>query len=90
MTREVLRRCLANEIDRWAEKSCRELRELLKEPVSYMNQSENGSYQAEVSLLKSRSDYCQVAVSVDDQSMWKTIMPVSASFVVYEDGRTER
>lgn len=81
---------LAREIDSWSRRPLTELESTLKEPTSYACSSEGTTFQVEVQLLEVEPSYIHVAVAVDDGSLWRSLKPLSSSFIVHRDGRVEK
>src|SRR5260370_22384430 len=86
MDRNDLGRCLAREVDRWSTKPYETLKTELRDVVAYSVGEGSESYQVEVQLVESLSEYVHVSLAVDDGG-WRAFLPLSASFLTYPDGR---
>lgn len=86
----MLKKLLDREVDRWARKTYGELRDQLRADLHYVTTTEDGGYQTEVNLLESNDEYCHVSVSVDDMTFWRSVKPLTTSFISYRDGRVEK
>jgi hypothetical protein len=90
MARKELSRCLRREVDKWAAESFDDLRRKLARAVHYRSMIEGQEYQVEAQLLEDTEDYAHVAVSVDDGTLARSVVPLSTSFLVYRDGRVDK
>ena len=89
MKREDLGSFLHAEVDKWSAKSYAALREDLKK--GYAKADPGMQYHVEVQLLEDRQDYVHVYVGVcSDRVKWSCFHPLSASFLVYRNGRVEK
>ena len=79
--RERWRKVLEEELARWSNKSCDELRALLKEGSEYEIEFESITHQVEVEILEDTATYVHVSVAVDDGSLPASIFPASDSFL---------
>lgn len=89
MNKDALEKALARELDQWSKKGFAQLCSQPKTGVTYVSEVEEGVYQTEVTVLESTDEYCHVGVSVDDMTLWRSIKPLSTSFICYQDGRIE-
>jgi hypothetical protein len=88
MDKDDLRECFRREVDRWSAMPFDALLAGLAEVVAYTGEGPD-FYQVEVQLLECEPEYVHVAVAVDDGG-WRAFVPLSASFLVYRDGRIEK
>ncbi len=90
MTRQDLVPFLQTEIDKWSAKSYETLREELK-TGSYTDAESASSRHVEIELLENREEYVHVSVAVCHPDVrWSCFHPLSASFLVYSDGRVKK
>ena len=90
MKREDLRVYVEREVARWSAKSYDTLRQELREG-NYTECEPGAEYHLEVDLLENREDYVHVSVGIcSEQVRWSCFHPLSASFVVYRDGRVTK
>ncbi len=90
MKREDLRVFLEREVARWSAKPYGALRQELR--VGNHTEAEAGAdYHLEVDVLENREDYVHVSIAVcSERAKWSCIHPLSASFLVFRDGRVEK
>lgn len=81
---------LNEEIEKWSRKSYLELREELREPISYYEGTEDERRRIEVYLLESTDDYVHVGIGVDQGGWFRALVPMSYDFLVYKDGRVDK
>ena len=90
MKRDDLRPFLQQEVDKWSAKSYETLRQELKEG-NYTKANPDDEYHLEVDMLENRADYVNVCVAVCSEKVrWSCIHPLSATFLVYPDGRVDK
>lgn len=90
MKRDDLRPYLQREVDKWSAKSYDTLRQELKEGP-YNQADPDDAYHLEVDLVENRDDYVHVNVGVCSEKVrWSCLHPLSASFLVYRDGRVKK
>jgi RNA binding exosome subunit len=88
--RDDLRPYLQRELDKWSAKSYDTLRQELKDG-NYTKADKDDAYHLEVDLLENCDDYVHVSVAVcSERVRWSCIHPLSASFLVYRDGRVKK
>lgn len=85
-----LRNCLAQEIEKWARKSFCDLREGLKERLTYSVEAAQGTCDVQVTLLEITDTHVRVRLGVDDRSTWRSIFPLTRDVIVYNDGRVDQ
>jgi hypothetical protein len=69
------------EVARWSALPINELVAQLREVQAYEVERECKQYQVEVELIEDTANYVHVAVSVDDGSVPKGILPLTHSFI---------
>jgi hypothetical protein len=69
------------EVARWSGMPWEQLVTELHEVRAYQVEVESKQYQVEVQLLENAADYVHVAVSVDDGSLPRSIVPLTHSFI---------
>ncbi|MCK5306585.1 MAG: hypothetical protein KAJ66_05565 [Candidatus Omnitrophica bacterium] len=84
MKKEDLKRALLNEKEKYESKTFDQLVKIDK-PVTYECGSGKDWYQVEIQVLEKNDKYVHVVVSVDDGRLWRTILPLTSSFIVYKD-----
>ena len=89
MERVALMRCLEHELDEWTKIPLDELNARLKDVCAYERGEPPNQYQVEVQLLESTPEYVHVSIGVDS-GMRTAFKPLSASFLVFRDGRVDR
>ncbi len=90
MKREDLGVFLEREVARWSAKSHEVLRQELREG-NHTEAEAGAEYHLEVDLLENREDYVHVSVAVcSEKAGLSCLHPLSASFLVYRDGRVEK
>ena len=87
MARSDLQECLRREVERWSAKPFDVLVTELEDVVAYSCE-EPDFYQVEVQALERIAEYIHVSVAVDHGG-WRAFVPVSTSFLVYQDGRVD-
>jgi hypothetical protein len=83
--REQWRPVLETEMTRWSAMSCAELTSQLPDPRTYNVEFESKKYQVEVKILEKTDSYVHVGVAIDDGYFWRTMRPLSSSFIRRED-----
>jgi hypothetical protein len=87
--RDDLRLSLEAEVEKWSAKSYEALRSELKDGYARCEVGE--PYHVEVQLLEDRTDYVHVGIGVcSEHAKWSCFHPLSASFLVYRDGRVKK
>jgi hypothetical protein len=87
--REDLGRYLQEEVKNWSSKSFGTLRDELRK--GYERCDPGSLYHLEVTLLEDREDYVHVSLAVCSENVrWSCFNPLSASFIVYQDGRVDK
>jgi hypothetical protein len=89
MERRQLARCLESELDEWTRIPFKDLRDRLKNVCAYERGEAPNRYQVEVQLLESTPEYLHVSIGVDSGFL-TAFKPLSASFLVFRDGRVNR
>ena len=89
MTEAQLRELLSQELLAWAERSPADIVVDLAEPQIRQSGSGDGWHEIEVSLLEKTDEYLHVMASIHDGSFVLSLKPITASFLVYRDGRIE-
>lgn len=89
MNRDQLRRCLERELDEWSTIPFEAIKTRLHDDCVYERGEAPDLYQVEVQLHESTPEYVHVGIGVDDGGL-SALKPVSASFLVYRDGRVDR
>lgn len=89
MKKDELKKMLAQEIDKWANKSFEELNKI-KIPMVYESGEGNKCYQVEISILEKNKEYIQLDISVTDGSLSRYIKPLSKSIIIYSDGGVDK
>jgi hypothetical protein len=89
MERVALMRCLEHELDEWTMTPFDELKAKLKDVCAYERGEPPNQYQVEVQLLESTPEYVHVWIGVDSGTL-RAFKPLSASFLVFRDGRVDR
>jgi hypothetical protein len=79
--RDIWRRVLAAEVQRWSALSAEELLAKLDDIQVYEVTLDGKPHQVEVQLLQDRPEYVQVMVAVDDGSLPQSIVPVTEIFI---------
>src|SRR5262249_38274332 len=79
--RDLWRKVLAAEVQRWSSLSAEELVEKLSDIEGYEVTLDGKSYQVEVELLQDTPEHVQVMVAVDDGSLPASIVPVTEIFI---------
>ena len=88
MKKEQLADLLAAEIEAWSLKTYGQLIQELADVVAYQREDPE-SHQFEVQILETTPEYVHVVISADDGSFWRSFSPVTRTFIVHHDGRTE-
>jgi hypothetical protein len=78
---EGWRKVLDLEVKRWSAMSAGQLIAALSEGQAYELELDAKTYQVEVELLQNTGEYVHVMVGVDDGSLPRSILPVTASFI---------
>jgi hypothetical protein len=89
MTEGQLRELLSQEAISWAERSPADIVADLAQPQTYSRGEGDGWHEFEVTLLEANDEYIHVRTSIRDNSLVWTLKPITASFLVYRDGRIE-
>ncbi len=90
MTRDDLQSLLDAEIRAWSAKPLRSIIDALQSgEVNYERQNASGAFQFAVTLLESKPDLVHIAISVDDGSLRRSLIPLTSSFIVHSDGRID-
>lgn len=89
MTEGQLRELLSEEALAWAERPYEDIVADLTEPRKYKRGAGESEHNFEVKALESTSEYILVSLSVDDGSLIWSLAPITASFLIYRDGRIE-
>jgi hypothetical protein len=88
--REDLRVFLEREVARWSAESYEALRTKLKDGP-YASCDPFPGYHLEVDLIEDRDEYVHVLVGIcSEKARWSCFFPLSASFLVYRDGRVDK
>jgi hypothetical protein len=89
MTKSELQRLLDAEVDELSRRSYARLVDDLPDVLAYQRGGGPGYHQFEVQMLEHEPDYVHVLVSIDDGSFWRSVSPITRSFIVHRDGRVE-
>jgi hypothetical protein len=89
MTKSELQRLLDAEVDELSRRSYARLVDDLPDVLAYQRVGGPGYHQFEVQMLEHEPDYVHVLVSIDDGSFWRSVSPITRSFIVHRDGRVE-
>ena len=89
MTEAQLRELLSQETLAWAEMSPADIVAELAKPQTYRRGTGDTWHEIEVTLLETADDYIHVKTSIHDGSLVWALKPMTASFLVYRDGRIE-
>ena len=79
--RQIWRKILDREVQRWSAMSCDQLLSELRELKVYEIEHESKSYQVEVEILENTETYIHVLVAVDDGSLPASISPETHSII---------
>jgi hypothetical protein len=79
--RQIWRKVLELEVQRWSAVPCDRLLSELSEIKVYVAEYESKAYQVEVEILENTATYVHVSVRVDDGSLPASIVPVSHSII---------
>lgn len=89
MTEAQLRELLSQETLEWAEKSPADIVAELAKPQTYHRGADATWHEFEVTLLEATDEYIHVRTSVHDGSLVWALKPITATFLIYRDGRIE-
>ena len=87
--REALGKCLRQETAEWSRRTYPDLLQALADETHYERTYDGRKCQIEVQLLEHTAEYLQVAVSVDDGALLRSLKPLTTTFIVHRDGRIE-
>ena len=89
-TKIRLQQVLRNEVERLSRKTASELLDEFGEPRCWEVDAAETTFQVEAQILEAEDGYVHVAVSVDDGSPRRSLVPLSTSFLVHADDRVEK
>ena len=89
MTKSELQRLLDAEVDQLSRRSYARLVDDLPDVLAYERGGGASYHQFEVQMIEHQPDYVHVVVSIDDGSFFRSISPMTRSFIVHRDGRVE-
>ena len=89
MTEAQLRALLAEETTAWAEREPADIVADLAQPRTYQGGEGETWHEIAVTLLEANNDFIHVQTSIHDGSLVWSLKPITASFLIYRDGRIE-
>jgi len=90
MKKSQLKSLLDAEVEELSKKSFSSLVEELRDVCIYKRGNDDNFHQFDVQLIEHEPDYIHVSVSIDDGSFFRWIAPLTRSFIIHRNGRTDK